>query len=162
MAENGLPHVPLYGNPQHYSRDALSISPFGYVQFDPMREFFNFNLPFEDNFQTFPDTMVAPLWRGDVRMPSSTFDWDTLRYKHVVYGVVTDTHYIFQWDGGEEWPAFLSGNSNPDPDAYFNIQTIISTDINFEEGTPEIVYAYKTLSTDKSSVWFNRVTWLLG
>lgn len=148
MAENGLPHVPLYGNPEYYSRGYLAISPFGYVQFDPMPDFWNFNLPFDDNFQGFPDTMVAPLWRGDVKMPESTYDWNNLRYKHVVYGVITDTHYIFQWDGGEEWPAFLSGNENPDPNAYFNVQTIISTAISFDDASPEIIYAYKSLSTN--------------
>lgn len=148
LSESGLPHVPLYGNPEVFGQDILAISPFGYVQFDPMPDFWNMNLPFDDDFQTFPDTMVAPLWRGDVRMPEPRLNWETFRYEHVVYGAITDKHYIFQWDGGEEWSAFLSGNSNPDPDAKFNVQTIIATDISFDAETPEIIFAYKTLESN--------------
>ena len=147
LAASGLPHVPLYGNPEVFGQDVLAISPFGYVQFDPMPEFWNINLPFDDNFQNFPDTMVAPLWRGDVRMPEPSMNWDTFFWQNVVYGAITNKHYIFQWNGGEEWASFLSGNSNPDPDAKFNIQTIIATDISFDSGSPEVIFAYKTLST---------------
>ncbi|MCG9714319.1 S8 family serine peptidase [Shewanella insulae] len=148
LSANGLPHVPLYGNPEVFGQDVLAISPFGYVQFDPMPDFWNFNLPFNDSFQGFPDTMVAPLWRGDVRMPQTMFNWNTGRYEHAVYAVITNKHYIFQWDGGEEWNSFLSGNTNPDPDAKFNIQTIVATDISFDEASPEIIFAYETLETE--------------
>ncbi|MEZ9593007.1 S8 family serine peptidase [Shewanella sp. 10N.261.52.F9] len=150
MAENGLPHVPLYANPEMYAQNVLGISPFGYVQLDQNPEFWNFNQPFTDQFQTFPDTVIAPLWRGDVKMPQGMIDWETFRYKNVVYGVVTDDHYIFQWDGGEEWNSFLVGNSNPDPDAKFNIQTIISTGISFDPETPEMIFAYQTLKSANS------------
>ncbi|WP_285163227.1 S8 family serine peptidase [Shewanella goraebulensis] len=147
MAESGLPYIPLYANPEVFSQNVLGISPFGYIQLDTNPEFWNFNQPFTDQFQTFPDTIIAPLWRGDVSMPQGTIDWETFRYKNVVYGITTPDHYIFQWDGGEEWNSFLVGNSNPDPDAKFNIQTIISTDISFDPGTPEMIFAYQTLKS---------------
>ncbi|WP_082766759.1 S8 family serine peptidase [Ferrimonas marina] len=147
MAENGLPHVPLYANPEEFAQDVLAISPFGYVQFDWMMDFWNQNIPFTDIFQTFPDTMVAPLWRGDVSMPSRTTDWDTFRPLHAVYAVVTDKHYLFQWEGGQENMSFFGGNTNPDSDAFFNIQTIISTEINFEPGDYEMIFAYDAINT---------------
>ncbi|WP_341501905.1 GlyGly-CTERM sorting domain-containing protein [Gallaecimonas sp. GXIMD4217] len=146
LAASGLPHVPLYANPEMYGQDVLGISPFGYLQFDMMPEFFNFHYPFTDVFQSFPDTMVAPLWRGDVMMPEASFDWSSGRWNNVVYGIITGKHYVFQWDGGQEWRHFLI-NSNPDPDARFNAETIVATDIDFAEGTPEIIFAYKTLQS---------------
>ena len=147
MEENGLPHIPLYANPEHFSQNVLGISPFGYIQLDQNPEFWNYNQPFTDMFQTFPDTVIAPLWRGDVKMPQGSIDWSTFRYTNVVYGVVTNDHYIFQWDGGEEWNSFLVGNTNPDPDAKFNIQTIISNSISFDPETPEMIFAYQTLKS---------------
>lgn len=150
MAESGLPHVPLYANPEMYAQNVLGISPFGYIQLDQNPEFWNYNQPFTDMFQTFPDTVIAPLWRGDVKMPQGSIDWATFRYTNVVYGVVTNDHYIFQWDGGEEWNSFLVGNTNPDPDAKFNIQTIISTGISFDPETPEMIFAYQTLKSANS------------
>ena len=148
LSANNLPHVPLYGNPEVFGQDVLAISPFGYVQFDPMLDFWNFNRQFDDNFQGFPDTMVAPLWRGDVEMPQASFNWEKARFENAVYAVITNNHYIFQWDGGKEWESFFVGNFNPDPDAKFNIQTIIATDISFDEASPEIIFAYKTLETE--------------
>jgi subtilisin family serine protease len=150
LAASGLPHVPLYGNPEKFSSDILNISPFGYVQFDPMPDFWNMNVAFDDRFQGFPDTMVAPLWRGDVMMEERYFDWDSAAWKNSVYGIVTGDHYIFQWNGGTEWNSFLSGNVNPDPDAHFNVQTIIATEISFDDETPEVIFAYKTLKTKNS------------
>jgi subtilisin family serine protease len=147
MAENGLPHVPLYGNPEVYAQNTLGISPFGYVQLDQMPEFWNQNIPFTDNFQGFPDTIIAPLWRGDVMMPQGSLDWETFSFINVVYAIVTPNHYVVQWKGGQEFNSFFVGNSNPDPDAKFNIQTVISTDISFEEGSHEMIFAYKTLQS---------------
>ncbi len=146
MAASGLPHVPLYGNPEMYAEGVLAISPFGYVQFDSMPEFFNVNQEFNDNFQNFPDTMVAPLWRGDVMMPEGRRDWATGLYDHAVYAAVSDKHYIFQWSGGEEVYHFLLGNQ-PDENAYYNIQTIISTAIGFEPGDYEVMFAYDAMDT---------------
>lgn len=150
LSESGLPHVPLYGNPEVFGQDVLAISPFGYVQFDGLPDFWNLNVPFDDHFQSFPDTMIAPLWRGDVLMPDMFFNWSTLRWENAVYGAVTDKHYIFQWDGGEEWSSFFSGNTNPDPEAKFNIQTIIATNTSFAPETPEIIFAYKTLESNNA------------
>ncbi|MBY5922445.1 S8 family serine peptidase [Ferrimonas balearica] len=148
LAANGLPHVPLYGNPEMYGQDVLGISPFGFVQFDPMPLFWPIHYEFSDAFQGFPDTIVAPLWRGDVMMPEQVyFDFDTLRYVNVVYAVVTNKYYLFQWDGGEEFAMFLTGNDNPDPDAYFSVQTAVSTEINFQPGDYEVVYAYRAIDT---------------
>ncbi|WP_394129082.1 S8 family serine peptidase [Shewanella maritima] len=147
MEQNGLPHVPLYGNAKEYSRDFLGISPFGFVQFDPMPLFFNQHTAFDEHFQAFPDTIVAPLWRGDVGMPEAYFDFATLQWKNAVYGVITDNHYIFQWNGGQELANWLVGNNNPDPNAEFNIQTVIATQLDFAPETPEIVFAYKTLKS---------------
>ncbi|WP_440875828.1 S8 family serine peptidase [Thalassotalea sp. PLHSN55] len=150
METNGLPHVPLYGNSEVHSRDVLGISPFGYVQFDPMPTIFNMHLEFNDSFQIFPDTMVAPLWRGDVYMPDNLyFDWDKLKYMNAVYAVITDDHYIFQWDGAEE---YFRAIPNADPDAYYNIETIISTDITFEPGDYEIIYAYESLNSTNNDL----------
>ncbi|WP_144210725.1 S8 family peptidase [Shewanella donghaensis] len=147
MAENGLPHIPLYGNPEVFAQNTLGISPFGFVQLDQLPIFWDAHTEFNDDFQGFPDTVIAPLWRGDVQMPQGSIDWDTFRFKNVVYAIVTDDHYIVQWDGGEEFASFFVGNSNPDPDAKFNIQTVISTDISFDENTPEMIFAYKTLQS---------------
>ncbi|MBY5993072.1 S8 family serine peptidase [Ferrimonas balearica] len=147
LAANGLPHVPLYGNPEMYGQDVLAISPFGYVQFDPMPEFWNQHIPFTDNFQSFPDTIIAPLWRGDVMMPEQVrFDWDRLRWINVVYAGITGKHYLFQWEGGEEYMHWFLGNE-PDPNAYYNIQTIISTGLQFEPGDYEMIFAYNAMET---------------
>ncbi|GIU48306.1 S8 family serine peptidase [Shewanella sp. KT0246] len=152
MEESGLPSIPLYANPDLFSQNVLGISPFGYIQLDSNPDFWNAHLPFNEAFQTFPDTIIAPLWRGDVEMPQSVIDWVTFRYKNAVYGVVTNDHYIFQWDGGQEWNSFLTGNVNPDPDAKFNIQTIISTDISFDEESPEMIFAYHTLQSANDNI----------
>ena len=146
LAENGLPHVSLYGNPEKYAQNTLGISPFGFVQFDELPMFFNIHMPLDDSFQQFPDTLIAPLWRGDVFMPEAGWS-DAWNMLNRVYAVVTDDHYIFQWSGGEETGRNMVGNDNPDPDAEYNIQTIIATDISFEENTPEIIFAYKSLKT---------------
>lgn len=153
LAANGLPHAPLYGNPEKYAQDTLAISPFGYVQFDFMRDFFNWPRAFDDLFQAFPDTMVSPLWRGDVHMPDNTFfDFERLKFTNAVYAVVTDKHYIFQWDGGEEQMHFFSGNENPDPDAYFSVETFVSTELNFEDNDYEIVFAYGAIETQNNDI----------
>ncbi|WP_394131813.1 S8 family serine peptidase [Shewanella maritima] len=147
LSSNGLPHAPLYGNPEMYGQDTLAISPFGYVQFDPLNEFWNNHIPFNEVFQNFPDTMVAPLWRGDVMMPETSFDWSSAQYVDDVYAIVTGDHYVFQWVGGEEWFNFFVGNTNPDLSSNFNLQTVIATDISFEANTPEVMFAYKELTT---------------
>ncbi|WP_281213194.1 S8 family serine peptidase [Shewanella insulae] len=152
LSASGLPTVPLYANPDEYGYDTLGISPFGYLQLDPMPMFWNQDRPFNDFFQDFPDTLIAPLWRGDVRMPQASFNWDTLKYQDAVYGVVTNKHYIFQWVGGEEWSNFLVGANNPDPDAQYNIETIVATDISFEAEAPEIIFAYRTLKSANSNL----------
>ncbi|USD35904.1 S8 family peptidase [Ferrimonas sp. SCSIO 43195] len=151
LAANGLPSVPLYGNPEKYQWDVLAISPFGYVQFDPLWMFWPMHYELNEAFQGFPDTVIAPLWRGDVNMPEELyFDYERLRWRNAVYGIVTDKHYVFQWDGGEEVMNWMVGNDSPDPSAYFNVQTIISTEINFEPGDYEVVFAYDALETNNA------------
>ncbi|WP_275974903.1 S8 family serine peptidase [Shewanella gaetbuli] len=147
MSSSGLPHVPLYGAEKEMLHDILEISPFGYVKFDEMPEFYSYHFEFNDAFQTFPDTVVAPLWRGDVMMPEATFDYDRGEVINNVYGAILGDYYVFQWKGGQELRHFFTGNLNPDPDAYFDVETIISTNIDFAPGQHEIMYAYKSIES---------------
>ncbi|MGL5358880.1 MAG: serine protease, partial [Shewanella sp.] len=60
----GIDRIPLYNNPLEYShKDTLSISPGGFIQLDAMPLFWATHYPMEEQF--FPDTVIAPLWRGD-------------------------------------------------------------------------------------------------
>ncbi|MFD1099513.1 S8 family serine peptidase [Shewanella litorisediminis] len=145
MSTNGLPHVPLYGAEQDMLHDILEISPFGYVKFDELPDFYNIHREFTDSFQDFPDTIVAPLWRGDVMMPAPVFDITTRQYINNVYGAVIEDYYVFQWKGGKEFNNRFTGNRNPDPDSYFDVETIISTKIDFTPGQHEIMFGYKTI-----------------
>ncbi|WP_269844425.1 S8 family serine peptidase [Paraferrimonas haliotis] len=147
LSANGLPHVPLYGNPEMYGRDVLTISPFGFVQFDELPLFFSQHFEFNDNFQFFPDTVVAPMWKSDVMMPEPMFDWGEGRFTSGVYPIITDKHYIIQWDGGVEYANWFVGANNPDPDAEYSVQTVISTELNFEPNDYELVYAYRSFKT---------------
>ncbi|WP_283104574.1 S8 family serine peptidase [Shewanella olleyana] len=147
MSSNGLPHVPLYGAEADMLHDLLEISPFGYVKFDEMPDFYSFHREFNDEFQDFPDTIVAPLWRGDVMMPESTFSEDRGEVINNVYGAVIGDYYVFQWKGGEEFVNRFTGNRNPDVNSFFDIETIISTNIDFAPGQHEMMFAYKSIET---------------
>ncbi|WP_269373904.1 S8 family peptidase [Shewanella colwelliana] len=147
MSANDLPHVPLYGAEQDMLHDLLEISPFGYVKFDEMPDFYNYHYEFNDVFQSFPDTMVAPLWRGDVMMPEVAFREDIGAVTNLVYGAVVDDYYVFQWKGGAEINNRFTGNRNPDASAYFDVETIISTKLDFAPGAHEIMFGYQALQT---------------
>ncbi|WP_306135294.1 S8 family serine peptidase [Shewanella sp. ULN5] len=147
MSSSGLPHVPLYGAQQDMLHDLLEISPFGYVKFDEMPDFYNYHVEFNDEFQNFPDTIVAPLWRGDVMMPELAFREDLGVATNRVYGAVIDDYYVFQWKGGEEIYNRFTGNRNPDPSAYFDVETIISTKLDFAPGAHEIMFGYQAIQT---------------
>lgn len=41
----------------------------------------------------------------------------------------------------------FTGNRNPDPDAYFDVETIISTNIDFAPGQHEIMFAFKSIES---------------
>ncbi|WP_283104797.1 S8 family peptidase [Shewanella marisflavi] len=147
MSSNGLPHVPLYGAEKDMLHDILGISPFGYVKFDELPDFYNYHREFNDSFQDFPDTIVAPLWRGDVMMSDPRFDMDRGEPINNVYGAVMGDYYVFQWKGGSEVRNMFTGNNNPDPDAFFDIETIISTKIDFAPGQHEMMFGYKSMET---------------
>ncbi|GAA5193354.1 S8 family serine peptidase [Ferrimonas gelatinilytica] len=151
LSSNGLPNVPLYGNEPRYMRDFIAFSPFGYVQFDELRDRGSYHLEFNDSFQFSPDTMVAPLWRGDIMMPDEEFSRERERYINGVYAIVTGKHYVVQWDGGEEFRHPKIG-STPDQDAYYNIEAIISTELNFEPGDYEMIYAYDALESANNNL----------
>ena len=147
MSANGLPHVPLYGAEKEMLHDLLEISPFGYLKFDEMPDFYNYHREFEDSFQSFPDTIVAPLWRGDVMMPKSAFRADIGEVTNRVFGAVIDDYLVFQWKGGEEIYNRFTGNRNPDASAYFDVETIISTKLDFAPGAHEIMFGYQAIKT---------------
>ncbi|PMG75991.1 peptidase S8 [Shewanella sp. 10N.286.51.B7] len=147
MSQSGLPHVPLYGAQQEMLHDLLQISPFGYVKFDELPDFYNFHREFNDSFQSFPDTIVAPLWRGDVYMPEASFREDVGATANLVYGAVIDDYFVFQWQGGEEIYNRFTGNRAPDAAAYFDVETIISTKLDFAPGQHEIMFGYRAIHT---------------
>lgn len=145
---SNLPYVPLYGMEEEHATDYLAISPFGYVQFDTGFHFFNAVYPFDENYNEFPATQIAPLWRGDVVMPGYYFDYERGRNVNVAYAVVDEDYYIFQWDGGQEqFINIFQDNPTPDENSYYSIQSFVSLDLSFAQGDYELVYAYNTIDT---------------
>ncbi len=126
-------HVPLYGVQREHTSGYLGISPGGFVQYDPMPMFFPFHYPMAEDF--FPDIMVAPYWRGGTGIPEATFYDGVMAARDSEAGL-----QYFQWDNVHEMPAFLAGE--PDPDARYNYQAVVSERISFAEGNYEVVFAY--------------------
>lgn len=135
-------HVPLYGVKREHTQGYIGISPGGFVQYDPMVGFFPFHYPMEASFS--PDIMVAPYWRGPSGIPEVTYDDGVMAARDSVAGL-----QYFQWDNVHDMEAFM--NWEPDVNARYNYQAVVSENISFEEGDYEVVFAYGTMKGDLKS-----------
>ena len=146
----GIDRIPLYNNnPDFMEHDALSISPGGFIQLDSMPLFWSLHFPMDAQF--FPDTVIAPLWRGDgMTMPE--FNMDTESYDGVSLASTTDGRYlIVEWDNMRQGFAF-GVNFDPDYDARYSFELLASTELNFAAGEHEFIFAYDKFTGKKSNL----------
>ncbi|AVT47464.1 S8 family serine peptidase [Shewanella baltica] len=144
----GIDRIPLYNNPEEYShRDTLSISPGGFIQLDQLPLFWPAHYPMEEQY--FPDTVIAPLWRGDgFTVPD--YNMDTESFDGVSLAVTNDRRYlIVEWDNMRQEFAF-GINFDPDPAARYSFELLASTELNFAPGEHEFIFAYDKLTGNKA------------
>ncbi|MEL4301358.1 S8 family serine peptidase [Shewanella xiamenensis] len=144
----GIDRIPLYNNPEEYShKDTLSISPGGFIQLDQLPLFWAAHYPMEEQY--FPDTVIAPLWRGDgVTIPE--YNLDTESMDGVSLAVTNDRRYlIVEWDNMRQDFAF-GINHDPDYDARYSFELLASTQLNFAPGEHEFIFAYDKLTGNKA------------
>ncbi|MGS0694812.1 S8 family serine peptidase [Shewanella sp. 0m-4] len=144
----GVDRIPLYNNnPDFMEKDTLTISPAGFIQLDSMPLFWPLHFPMDEQF--FPDTVIAPLWRGDgMIMPE--FNMETEAYDGVSLASTTDGRYlIVEWDNMRQEFAF-GVNFDPDYDARYSFELLASTELNFAAGEHEFIFAYDTMTGKKS------------
>ena len=129
--------------------DALSISPGGFIQLDSMPLFWSLHFPMDAQF--FPDTVIAPLWRGDgMTMPE--FNMDTESYDGVSLASTTDGRYlIVEWDNMRQGFAF-GVNFDPDYDARYSFELLASTELNFAASEHEFIFAYDKFTGKKTNL----------
>ncbi|GIU15991.1 S8 family serine peptidase [Shewanella sp. MBTL60-007] len=144
----GVDRIPLYNNnPDYMEKDTLTISPAGFIQLDSMPLFWPLHFPMDEQF--FPDTVIAPLWRGDGFMLPG-FDMETEAYDGVSLASTTDGRYlIVEWDNMRQEFAF-GVNFDPDYDARYSFELIASTELNFSAGEHEFIFAYDKITGKKS------------
>ncbi|MFV8783398.1 S8 family serine peptidase [Microbulbifer sp. SA54] len=146
MATNQDVRIPFY-NTKHF--DSIKISPAGLVYWGPRR------LPW--NHQEFPngngipmaEDMLAPLWVGDQEL--TRYD-STYPNHHLNAGVTQSYTYsrewlVLEWDNVER-----SGT----PGHLVDFEMFLRTQINYEPGEYEILFAYDnlTLGDDQGSIGF--------
>ncbi|WP_310654039.1 S8 family serine peptidase [Shewanella fidelis] len=144
----GIDRIPLYNNnPDYMEKDTLTISPAGFIQLDSMPLFWPLHFPMEEQF--FPDTVIAPLWRGD-GLVVPEFNMETETYDGVSLATTTDGRYlIVEWDNMRQEFAF-GVNFDPDYDARYSFELIASTELNFAAGEHEFIFAYDKMTGAKS------------
>ncbi len=144
----GVNRIPLYNNnPDFMEKDTLTLSPGGFIQLDSMPLFWSLHFPMEEQF--FPDTVIAPLWRGDgFILPE--FNLETEAYDGVSLASTTDGRYlIVEWDNMRQEFAF-GVNFDPDYDARYSFELLASTELNFAAGEHEFIFAYDKFTGKKS------------
>lgn len=144
----GIEHIPLYNNnPDYMEPDTLTISPGGFIQLDSMPLFWPAHYPVAGDF--FPDTIIAPLWRGD-GATLSEYNLDTDSLDGVSMASTADgTYLIIEWDNMRQ--EFAWGvNFEPDYDARYSFEVIASSQIDFTPGKHEFIFAYDKLEGTKS------------
>jgi subtilisin family serine protease len=144
----GIDRIPLYNNPEEYShKDTLGISPGGFIQLDGLPLFWPTHYPMEAQY--FPDTVIAPLWRGDgLSVPEYNMENDA--FDGVSLAVTGDRRYlIVEWDNMRQEFAF-GINFSPDYDARYSFELLASTEINFAPGEHEFIFAYDKLTGSKA------------
>ncbi|MBT1444852.1 S8 family serine peptidase [Shewanella sp. JM162201] len=143
----GIDRIPLYNNdPDYMAKDVLSVSPGGFIQLDTLWLFWPAHYPMEAQF--FPDTVIAPLWRGDgASYPE--FNMDTEAFDGVSMASTNDGRYlIVEWDNMRQ--EFAWGiNFDPDPDARYSFELLASSELNFAPGEHEFIFAYDKLTGSK-------------
>jgi len=144
----GIDRIPLYNNPEEYShKDTLSISPGGFIQLDQLPLFWAAHYPMEEQY--FPDTVIAPLWRGD-GMTIPEYNMDSESFDGVSLAVTNDRRYlIVEWDNMRQEFAF-GINHDPDYDARYSFELLASTQLNFTPGEHEFIFAYDKLTGNKA------------
>lgn len=146
----GIDRIPLYNNPQEYShKDTLGISPGGFIQLDSLPLFWPAHYPMDGQY--FPDTVIAPLWRGDgYTQPEYNMADDM--YDGVSLAVTADRRYlIVEWDNMRQEFAF-GVNFEPDYDARYSFELLASTELNFAPGEHEFIFAYDKLTGGKPNL----------
>lgn len=147
----GMDRIPLYNNdPQHMERDILTISPGGFIQLDSMWMFWPTHYPMDGQF--FPDTIIAPLWRGDGAIVEPGYNPETQSYDGVSLASTTDGRYlIVEWDNMRQ--DFAWGiNFEPDPEARYSFEVLASSELNFAPGEHEFIFAYDKITGTKANI----------
>ncbi|MGL4474003.1 MAG: serine protease, partial [Shewanella sp.] len=143
----GVDRIPLYNNdPAYMESNTLSISPGGFIQLDSTPLFWPAHYPMEASF--FPDTVIAPFWRGDgFILPE--FNTETESFDGVSVATTSDRRYlIVEWDNMRQEFAF-GINFEPDPNARYSFELLASTELDFAPGEHEIIFAYDKLTGSK-------------
>ncbi|MGL6123835.1 MAG: S8 family serine peptidase, partial [Shewanella sp.] len=144
LSELGIDRIPLYNNPAEYSHtDTLAISPGGFIQLDSLPLFWQLHYPMDQQY--FPDTVIAPLWRGD-GFTQPEYNMAERKFDGVSLAVTNDRRYlIVEWDNMRQEFAF-GLNFDPDYDARYSFELLASTEINFNPGEHEFIFAYDKLT----------------
>ncbi|MBR9727930.1 S8 family peptidase [Shewanella intestini] len=143
----------MYNNTEYNAYPSITISPQGYLQFDELPLFFPFHLPFP--MGTFPDTMIAPLWKGvffgaSFGTPYEPNQWEPELNAGITFAYTQDKQMIIEWDNVRsqmiDYDWFTGTNIINNMDDRYDFQTIINfNDYQYGEGQYEIIMAYDNL-----------------
>ncbi|WP_283164376.1 S8 family serine peptidase [Shewanella corallii] len=146
----GISHIPLYNNePQLMEKDTLTISPGGFIQLDSFPFVLPIHFPLEKNYA--PDTIIAPLWRGDGAIKYG-YDRELEEDVGVSVAATQNGRYlVVEWDNmHQETVPFI--NENPDPNARYSFEVIASSKVEFTPGQHEFIFAYDKLTGKKMNI----------
>ncbi len=149
LSSTGIETIPLYNNQADFMEaDSLGISPGGFIQFDGfwLKHPFHYRM----DLQFTPQALVGPLWRGDgVITPG--YDEDEQEYAGVSLAASNDSRYlIVEWDNMGQGETF--GFGSPDPAARYSFEVLASSQLNFNPGEHEFIFAYNKIKGQSSEI----------
>lgn len=148
----------LYNNFDGGASNLLTLSPMGYMQLDQMPLFFPEHLPLP--FDGFPDSLVAPLWRG-LGISDAGIDWSMLytplnidpwtpgNHSGLSMGFTADGQMIIEWDNARSTEQSYDMESNTtvniDRDDLYDFEIIYNLNYRHGAGEHEIIMAYDNI-----------------
>ncbi|QBY02930.1 peptidase S8 [Thalassotalea sp. HSM 43] len=143
----------MYNNSEYHSYPTITMSPQGYLQFDELPLFFPFNMPFP--MASFPDAMIAPLWKGVFFGQSFGTPYEPNFYSPddnagMTFAYTEDKTLIVEWDNVRsqsiDFNWFTQETTVINNVDRYDFQTIINLGgYNHGENQYEIIMAYDNL-----------------
>ncbi|QBY05279.1 peptidase S8 [Thalassotalea sp. HSM 43] len=139
----------LYGNTEAWNEKVTVIRGNGTLAFDTMPMFFEFYAPLP--FNSFPNQIIAPLWRGpNWGLTMDSFNTELSWESGISLAYLNSGWAIVEWDNAADYgyagSDFITGMTYWDKrDNSIDFQTLLHKDIRHGKGEFEIIMAYDNI-----------------